>query len=97
MGAGLLGTLSFPLVFHLDTCLWFNEWCVTADIAEDRDLETVLEVGKWSWQWMEPVLGQLSFALLCCQVFVWWSIWVGFLVRTAVQIVKFPFARQRSK
>ena len=26
-----------------------------------------LEVGSWSWNWMEPPLGQLSFFLLCLQ------------------------------
>jgi hypothetical protein len=59
------GILSVPLCFHLDTVLWFNENYVTADVAEPKDLETWLEVGSWSWSWMEPPLGQLSFFLLC--------------------------------
>ncbi|CAN0431321.1 unnamed protein product, partial [Ectocarpus fasciculatus] len=37
------------------------------DVPEDADLETVLEVGSWSWNWMEPPLGQISFFLLCMQ------------------------------
>lgn len=40
---------------------------VTTDIPEPKDLETVLECGSWTWNWMEPPLGQISFALLCLQ------------------------------
>ena len=47
--------------------LWFNEHYVTADVAEDKDLETWLEVGGWTWNWMEPVLGTASFVLLALQ------------------------------
>eukprot|EP00984_Skeletonema_dohrnii_P018790 scaffold8859_cov116-Skeletonema_dohrnii-CCMP3373.AAC.8 len=32
-----------------------------------EDLETMLEVGSASWGWMEPILGQISFFLLCMQ------------------------------
>jgi hypothetical protein len=62
IGAGLA---SFPLVFDINTALWFNEAYVTADVAPDEDLETALEVGSWTWAWMEPPLGQISFFLLC--------------------------------
>jgi len=55
---------SIPLVFHLPTVSWFNEKYVTADVPQPEDLETWLEVGSWSWAWMEPVLGQASFFLL---------------------------------
>merc|ERR1712137_1509333 len=47
--------------------LWFNEVMVTTDVPEDKDLETVCEVGSWTWNWMEPPLGQISFFLLCLQ------------------------------
>merc|ERR1719291_346241 len=57
--------VSFPLCFHFETVHWFNHHFVTADIPEPKDLETWLEVGSWSWNWMEPVLGHLSFFLLC--------------------------------
>lgn len=57
--------VSFPLVFDTNVVHWFNERFVTADVPEPKDLETWLEVGSWSWNWMEPVLGQLSFFLLC--------------------------------
>merc|ERR1711862_823667 len=57
--------LSFTLCFHYPTVNWFNEYFVTADIPEPKDLETCLEVGAWAWNWMEPVMGQLSFVLLC--------------------------------
>merc|ERR1719291_1012796 len=57
--------VSLPLVFELNTVKWFNQNYVTADLPEPKDLETFLEVGSWSWNWMEPVLGQISFVLLC--------------------------------
>ena len=37
-------------------------------VAKPEDLETILEVGSWTWGWMEPPLGQLSFFLLTLQV-----------------------------
>jgi hypothetical protein len=40
---------------------------VTAEVAEPEDLETWLEVGAWTWNWMEPPLGQISFFLLTLQ------------------------------
>merc|ERR1711862_3098 len=59
--------ISMPLVFDLNSVKWFNRNYVTADLPEPKDLETFLEVGSWSWNWMEPVLGQISFLLLCMQ------------------------------
>jgi len=61
------GVLSFPLIFHLDSVLMFNDLFVTTDVPDDKDLETPLEVGSWAWNWMEPPLGQISFFLLCMQ------------------------------
>mmetsp|Transcript_14610 Transcript_14610/g.42036 ORF Transcript_14610/g.42036 Transcript_14610/m.42036 type:complete len:264 (-) Transcript_14610:5762-6553(-) len=65
--AGVAGVFSIPMVFHLDTVQAFNEAFVTADIPETKDLETWLEVGSWSWAWMEPLIGQASFFLLAMQ------------------------------
>ena len=65
--ATIVGFCTIPLVFHLPTIEWFNEWAVTTDIPEARDLETPLEVSIWSWSWMEPPLGTMSFLLLCSQ------------------------------
>jgi hypothetical protein len=61
------GFACFPLIFEIDTVLWFNENYVTADIPEPKDLETPLEVGGFAWNWMEPPLGAVSFFLLCMQ------------------------------
>jgi len=61
------GFASIPMIFDLDTVLWFNEHFVTTDVPDDKDLETPLEVGGWAWNWMEPPLGQISFFLLCMQ------------------------------
>ena len=43
------------------------QFYVTTDVPDDKDLETALEVGSWTWNWMEPPLGQMSFFLLCLQ------------------------------
>jgi hypothetical protein len=61
------GFLSIPLVFNLNTVNWFNDHFVTAEMPPPEDLMTILEVGSASWGWMEPILGQISFFLLCMQ------------------------------
>lgn len=65
--AMLSGGLSFPLIFDKQTVLWFNRHFVTAEVPDAADLETIWEVGSWSWGWMEPVIGQASFVLLVLQ------------------------------
>jgi len=62
--AMITGLGALPMVFDLNACLWFNKEFVTMDIPPPEDLETWLEVGAWSWNWMEPVLGTASFTLL---------------------------------
>ena len=69
-GIGLASGAAFaalPMVFDLNTTVWFNESYVTVERPEEQDLETTLEVGSWSWSWMEPPLGTFSFSLLCLQ------------------------------
>lgn len=61
------GFISIPMVFHLPVVEYVNEHFVTADHPQPKELETALEVGSWSWQWMEPVLGTSTFVLLCLQ------------------------------
>jgi hypothetical protein len=61
------GLVSIPLVFHLPTVEYFNEHYVTAEHPPLKELETILEVGGWSWNWMEPILGTCTFALMCVQ------------------------------
>jgi len=61
------GVISIPLVFHLPTVEFFNEHFVTADHPPIKELETALEVGSWSWNWMEPVLGTSTFLLMSLQ------------------------------
>ena len=70
IGVGLGVTAAFSsffLVFDFNTAQWFNEHFVTTDVPEPKDLETAFEVGAWTWNWMEPPLGQISFFLLCLQ------------------------------
>jgi hypothetical protein len=64
---GTTGFLAVPMVFSLSMAKWFNEGFVTMDVPEPKDLETCLEVGTWTWNWMEPPLGTASFVLLAMQ------------------------------
>lgn len=65
--AVVAGFATFPLCFDIDTALMFNKFMVTCEPPGAGDADTRLEVGMWSWGFMEPPLGQLSFFLLCLQ------------------------------
>lgn len=68
MGVSVVASIvSFPMIFDLNTVSMFNDAFVTADAPDKKDLETFLEVGSWSWGWMEPIIGQVSFVLLSLQ------------------------------
>ena len=54
-------------MFHFGSASKFNDLFVTAEPPEHGDADTWLEVGSWSWNWMEPPLGTISFFLLCMQ------------------------------
>eukprot|EP00929_Paragymnodinium_shiwhaense_P089392 TRINITY_DN49549_c0_g1_i1.p2 TRINITY_DN49549_c0_g1~~TRINITY_DN49549_c0_g1_i1.p2 ORF type:complete len:249 (+),score=56.62 TRINITY_DN49549_c0_g1_i1:69-815(+) len=56
-----------PIIFHRGTATKFNHLFVTTDLPDKADFETTLEVGSWTWGFMEPPLGGLSFTLLCLQ------------------------------
>ena len=60
--------ISVPMVFDYNCALWFNELFVHFSPPPEAELETWLEVGAWSWSWMEPPLGTFSFAVLCLQM-----------------------------
>jgi len=60
--------ISVPLVFHEETVMWFNEAFVTFEPPGEGEMDTWLEVGAYSWSWMEPPLGQLSFMILAVQL-----------------------------
>jgi hypothetical protein len=62
-----LGLVSIPLVFHLGFAEWFNEEFVTFEKYGEGEADTWLEVGSWTWNWMEPPLGEVSFFLLTMQ------------------------------
>lgn len=62
------GIGSIPMVFHAGTAKWFNETFVHQDVPPPEDLETIYQVGQWTWGWMEPVLGTASFVLLAMQL-----------------------------
>lgn len=65
--SGLAGAISLPLVFHLPTAKWFNERFVTMEYPHSSDLDTMFEVGSWTWNWMEPTMGTISFVLIAAQ------------------------------
>jgi hypothetical protein len=53
--------------YSMCTNFGYIHLCIHVSFTEPKDLETWLEVGSWSWNWMEPPLGQISFFLLCLQ------------------------------
>ena len=59
--------VSIPMVFSIQVAKKFNDVMVTTDVPEPNDLHTTLECGMWTWGWMEPPLGTISFFLLCLQ------------------------------
>lgn len=65
--AYVAGWASLPLVFSYDISQAFNDAFVTADPPAHGEYDTMLEVGAWSWTWMEPLTGAPAFSLLCLQ------------------------------
>ena len=59
--------VSIPMVFSIQVAKKFNDVMVTTDVPEPADLHTTLECGMWTWGWMEPPLGTISFFILCIQ------------------------------
>ena len=68
VGIGAAGLCTIPMVFGHDTALWFNESFVGFVSPPENELDSLLEVGAWTWSWMEPPLGTISFLILCLQL-----------------------------
>ena len=66
------------MVLALSTAEAFNTAYVTTDHPRAEDLETWLEVGSWTWNWMEPWMGTISFQLLALQFMRMQMLNVGF-------------------
>jgi len=64
----LCGFIAVPMVFDWEIAVWFNQHYVTMDLPAPQDRETMLEVGAWTWNYMEPVIGTASFVLLALEV-----------------------------
>jgi len=64
---GIAGCL---LVFYKPAALWYAHNIVQEDLPEgvdDINTMTTNQVGTWTWNWMEPMIGTASFFLICCQ------------------------------
>lgn len=61
------GVGSVPMVFEYNLASWFNDNFATEEVPPIEELQTVYEIGTWTWNWMEPILGTLSFTLLALQ------------------------------
>jgi len=68
LGAAVAGFGCIPMVFDRTTAKWFNKYYVTTEVPDPGDIDTIWEVGNWTWNWMEPPLGVGSFVLLSMQV-----------------------------
>lgn len=68
-GGFFAGTISIPLVCHKPSAVWFNDQFVHCPAPDDglESLENCWLVGEWTWGWMEPCLGTISFLLLAFQ------------------------------
>eukprot|EP00924_Labyrinthula_sp_SR-Ha-C_P008135 maker-scaffold_11-snap-gene-4.42-mRNA-1 protein AED:0.05 eAED:0.05 QI:75/1/1/1/0.75/0.6/5/43/278 len=68
---GLTSSLvSVPLVFQKECVLWFAENIVkypADELPAPDELDTIWLVGKLSWEWMEPLIGTMTFFLLGLQ------------------------------
>jgi len=67
MLCGVVGTL---MVFCKPVALWYGENVAGEELPEgvtDISELTTNQVGAWTWNWMEPMIGVASFVLLCCQ------------------------------
>jgi len=62
-----IGIASVPLVFSREVACAFNDAFVTTPMPGAEDLETPLEVAIWTWGWMEPPIGTISFVFICLQ------------------------------
>lgn len=67
--ATLGGVGSALLVFYKPTARFYAEQVVGEEIPEDKDFSSMStnQVGSWTWEWMEPMIGVASFAILCMQ------------------------------
>jgi len=70
VGSAFVSALvSLPMVFHKETAIWFAREVVNMpehEIPVD-EMTTFWSVGSFSWGYMEPLLGTLSFVLLAAQ------------------------------
>jgi len=61
---------SCVMVFQGDVALWYAEAVVGETLPEGTDdvqKLTTNQIGSWTWDWMEPMIGVASFVLLCLQ------------------------------
>jgi hypothetical protein len=73
--AFLASVFSTLMVFNQPIAKWYavsvagfvGEAQNLPDGVDDVDSMTVNQVGSWTWNWMEPMIGVASFVLLCCQ------------------------------
>jgi len=69
IGAAMLsGVLAVPFVYERHIVEWFNTHYAMSEVPEPHDISSVWEVGAWSWNWMEPLMGTGSFVILCVQL-----------------------------
>eukprot|EP00756_Hemistasia_phaeocysticola_P002718 Hpha_TRINITY_DN11845_c0_g1::TRINITY_DN11845_c0_g1_i1::g.1837::m.1837 len=62
------GFASLPMVFSKPVAVWFAlNFVGETELPDDLDEMTPFQVGAWTWDWMEPILGTASFVLLAAQ------------------------------
>merc|ERR1712107_26006 len=60
---------SVLLCFYKPIARAYGERIAGEEVPEDKDFSemTTNQVGAWTWEWMEPMIGVASFAILCMQ------------------------------
>jgi hypothetical protein len=62
------GLLCFPMVYEKHTAELMNYLFVNSDVPEPGEMNNMWDVGSWSWEWMEPLMGTAATAILFVQL-----------------------------
>jgi hypothetical protein len=62
--------MGYAMVFNKTVAYYYGTMVAGEDLPEGVESVselTVNQVGAWTWNWMEPMIGTGCFVLLCCQ------------------------------
>ena len=68
-GCAFAGVIVVPLVFDHTLAFRFADVIGAEQMGSLPEEATMATVGEYTWPWMEPIIGTLSFSILCAQLF----------------------------